>query len=70
MKLSVEELNSLRDELKGLGAKVAASSGSSRQAVHCVLNGVYYNKDIINAAIKLRNKLRKQKDSLVNKLKG
>lgn len=70
MKLSEAELTELKKELKGCGGLIAERSDSTRQAVHQVLNGVYYNEDIIKNAIKLRNQLRRKKDSIVNKLKS
>ena len=54
MQLSSQDLKKLRSGLPyGSKKKIAAGTGKNERAVISVLNGDYYNEDIINEAIKI-----------------
>ena len=54
MELSSQDLKKLRSGLPyGSKKKIAAATGKNERAVISVLNGDYYNEDIINEAIRI-----------------
>lgn len=67
--ISKEKLDDLCRELKrGSKAKIADDTGYSRGYVSDVLAGRYYNEDVIEAAIQLRDLQREKQKELEGKI--
>lgn len=64
------EIKKLKREVRGHYGQIAEDAGVSKQAVSQVLNGDYNNEKVIEAAINVRDQLRKQNEELFNKLKS
>lgn len=65
-----KEIQKLKKDVMGHYGEIATEAGVTRQAVAQVLSGEYNNDNVIQAAIKVRDSLRKKREQLFNKLKS
>jgi hypothetical protein len=62
------KLKQLRKELYGHYGLISEECGFSRVTVGNVLNGVYMNQQVLDAAIKVRDRLREEKQNQLKQL--
>jgi len=63
-----QKLNKLKKGIRGHQKKVADKTGLSIAAVSRVLNGVYNNDEVINAAIQVRDEVKQERELLMSKI--
>lgn len=74
MSIEKQKLSELRtaignDGIKVLAEKLQGKKGCSRPAISAVMNGIYYNKAIIDAAIELADARKKMYQSVEKRIK-
>lgn len=65
------EVKTLQNQLREVGATVqmvSDESGFSRESCSKVLNGHYINPEIVTAAIRVRDRMKKEQESKVKKI--
>ena len=63
------KLKKLKTDLKGQSLKdVADKLGKSEQSLYQVLSGKHYSQDTVEALIELRDKVKKEKQNLINRI--
>jgi hypothetical protein len=62
------KLKQLRRELYGHYGLISEECGFSRVTISKVLNGDYINPDVLDAAIKVRDRLREEKQNQLKQL--
>lgn len=62
------KIKSLKRECQGFYEEIAKECGMSKSAVAQVLNQEYFNLDIVNAAITVRDRKRAEKEQVISKI--
>lgn len=63
-----KEIGRLKEEVMGHYSEISDIAGVTKQAVGQVLNGEYQNEKVVEAAIQVRDTLRKKRALLLKKL--